>query len=414
MEHNTTSMFDPLQRHPVHVIAVVLAMVLVGLIVTQSRPDTAVAPPQEGLVQFRPQQGRFVKTSSGYMVPYTMKIPGSDVTFTMVPVPGGQFKMGSPESERGRAASEGPQVLVEVGPFWMSAHEVTWAEFQQYMALHDIFRAFDAKGIRPVTDDRQIDAITAPSKLYDPDTTYESGDDPRQPAVMMTQYAAKQYTKWLSALTEQFYRLPSEAEWEYACRAGAVGAFHFGNDTSMLADYGWYDGNSEGYSHEVGEKKPNPWGLFDMHGNVAEWVLDEYTKDGYEGIKNESGPVRDVIKWPTVAFPRVVRGGSFEMKSEQCRSAARLGSDNDEWKSDDPNLPASPWWLTTAPATGVGFRILRPLRVPQNPEARERFWKADVDAIAEDVEFRIRDQDSGAIGIVDKELPAAIKSLNQK
>jgi formylglycine-generating enzyme required for sulfatase activity len=231
---------------------------------------------------------------------------------------------------------------------------------------------------------------------------------------MMTQYAAKQYSKWLSALTGQVYRLPAEAEWEYACRAGTAGSFYFGDDASILDDYAWYEVNSRERSHKVGQKKPNSWGLFDMHGNVAEWVLDEYSEDGYEELEKEQQAGRDAIKWPTKVFPRVVRGGSFEMESKDCRSASRLGSDDDEWKVDDPNLPSSPWWLTTTPATGVGFRIVRPLRVPNDPQSLEQFWKADVEEIAEDVQFRIREQESGAIGIVDKKLPEAIKELKRK
>jgi formylglycine-generating enzyme required for sulfatase activity len=389
-------------------------MLLLILLGVRSLPLGAAAIPDEGLVEEEPKQGRFVKTDSGFMVPYTASIPGSDVTFTMLPIPGGQFTIGSPESEPDREDGEGPQVLIEVAPFWMSAHEITWAEFKQYMALNDVFRAFDSQGIRRVTADRQIDAITAPSRLYDPDSTFQSGDDPRQPAVMMTQYAAKQYTKWLSGLTGEFYRLPAEAEWEYACRAGTKGSYHFGDSALKLEEYAWYEVNSGDRSHKVGQKKPNPWGLFDMHGNVAEWVLDEYSKDGYEFLKSEQRAGRDAIKWPTKAFPRVVRGGSFEMESEKCRSTSRLGSDDDEWKMEDPNLPASPWWFTTTPATGVGFRIVRPLRVPTAPPSREKFWNADVAEISDDVQYRIREQESGAIGIVDKTLPEAIKKLERK
>ena len=396
-------------------IQVSMPAALALFIVHALQPPTMFAgnAPQPGLVQVRPENGPAVKTSRGFMVPYTAKIPGTDVAFQMTPIPGGQFKLGSPESEPGRADCEGPPVMVEVEPFWMAAYEVTWAEYKQYMALHDVFRAFDARGIREVTDERLLDAVTAPSKLYDPDTTFQSGDDPRQPAVMMTQYASKQFTKWLSGLTGEFYRLPSEAEWEYACRAGTSTAFHFGDDRAQLGDYGWYAENSEERSHKVGQKKPNSWGLYDMHGNVAEWVLDEFSEDGYPRFDNQPVTARDAIAWPGEVFPRVVRGGSFEMSSRKCRSAARLGSDDDEWKMDDPNLPASPWWHTTAPATGVGFRIIRPLTPPDDAKAREKFWQADVDEIAEDVESRIHDQDTGAIGIVDPELPTAIEKLKQ-
>lgn len=402
------------RRCALRFLALVPALSVLIVSVVPTCPGSAAEVPEAGLVQDEPQQGRSVKTSRGFMVGYTTTIPGSDVTFTVVPIPGGEFTMGSPESEQGRSDSEGPQFVAVVEPFWMGIHEVTWAEYKQYMALHDIFRAFDAKAIRKVTAERKLDAVTAPSKLYDPDTTFQSGDDPRQPAVMMTQYAAKQYTKWLSGVTGKFYRLPSEAEWEYACRAGSVSAFHFGDDASMLGEYAWWIKNSAGRSHRVGQKKRNPWGLYDMHGNVAEWVLDAYTEDGYARFKGQRVAGQNAIRWPTELFPRVLRGGSFEMKPEQCRSAARLGSDDEEWKMDDPNLPASPWWFTTSPATGVGFRIVRPLAVPGGAAARERFWMADIEEIAEDVESRIDDQESGAIGIVDKELPSAIERIRQK
>ena len=365
------------------------------------------------LLKEQPAQGRFVKTARGFMVPYQMQIPGSDVTFYMEPIPGGRFTMGSPADEPNRKEDEGPQLEVELPPFWMSRYEVTWAEYKQYMALHDVFRRFEEQKIRKVTEERALDAVTAPSRLYDPDTTFRSGDDPNQPAVMMTQYAAKQYTKWLSGVTGDFYRLPTEAEWEYACRASTSTAFSFGDDANALEQYAWYSANADDRTHKVGQKRPNPWGLYDMHGNAAEWVLDEYTPEGYARPQGESTTARDAFQVPTKLFPRVLRGGSFELPARTCRSAARLASDDEAWKTDDPNLPASPWWFTTAPATGVGFRIMRPLQPPNKVEEREQFWRADVEEIREDVELRIYDQDSGAIGIVDRTLPQAMRDLKK-
>ena len=365
-----------------------------------------------GIAADAPASQRSVATRRGYMVPYTARIPGSEVTFQMVPIPGGTFQMGSPPDEAGRRKDEGPEVEVRIASFWMSAHEITWGEYKQYMALLDVFRSFDAQGIRAVTAERKCDAVTAPSRLYDPDSTFASGDDPRQPAVMMTQYAARQYTHWLSRISGQFYRLPSEAEWEYACRAGSTTPYHFDPKTGQLADYAWYQENAKRRTHVVGEKKPNAWGLFDMHGNVAEWVLDAYRDSGYEDFRGQARDAAAAIAWPTRPFPIAARGGSWEMTAAACRSAARLASDDEEWKIDDPNLPASPWWYTASPSTGVGFRIVRPLDPPADAGTRQRFWQANLKEVAEDVEFRLNEQDSGAIGIVDPDLPAAIKKLD--
>lgn len=366
-----------------------------------------------GLVKERPAEGRFVKTDQGYMVPYKTTIPGTDVTFTMMPIPGGTFMMGSPPSEENRKEDEGPQVEVIVEPFWMGQTEITWAEYKTFMELHDIFKAFQAKGVREVTADNLIDAITAPSNLYDPSFTFESGEDPEQPAVTMSQYAAKQYTKWLSAITGLFYRLPSEAEWEYACRAGTKTAYYFGDDPAKLDQYAWYYDNSDDRTHKVAQKKPNPWGLYDMHGNVAEWTLDQHIADHYKKLAEKTVRAADAIAWPSQVEERALRGGSWEFDPEDLRSAARLASSDEAWKQEDPNIPLSPWWYTSSPATGVGFRLLRPLNPPKDRQARERFWKADVKEIAADVKFRIEQEGRGALGIVDKSLPKAIKKLKK-
>lgn len=365
-----------------------------------------------GLAASPPEDGQYVKTDRGYMVPYTAVIPGTDVRYTMVPIPGGTFTMGSPASEDGREDSEGPQFQVQVPPFWMGQYEVTWAEYRQYMALYGIFKEFETAGIRPVTQDNMIDAVTAPTELYDPSYTFEFGEDPDLPAVTMTQYAARQYTKWLSGITGNFYRLPSEAEWEYACRAGTDTAFSFGDDPADLDDYAWYFDNADDSPHRVGQKKPNPWGLYDMHGNVAEWTIDQKLADGYARFNGATLSAEKALVWPETLVPRVIRGGSFESDPEQCRSAARMGSKEAEWKGGDPNLPYSAWWFTDEPTLAIGFRIIRPLDPPATSEARERYWQADAWEIKDGVDDRMHDG-RGALGVVDLELPGAIQQLRQ-
>ena len=384
-------------------IVACLAAVLSFSSLTSSGQD------RKGLVKEKPAEGPFVETDQGFMVPYKETIPGTDVTFTMIPVPGGTFMLGSPDDEEGRMDVEGPQVKVNVAPFWIGKHEVTWAEYKSFTDLHDALLKL-SQGPRKVTEDNKIDVVTIPSKLYDPTFTFSAGDGPQEPAATMTQYAAKQYTKWLSLLADDFYRLPTEAEWEYACRAGTTTAYSFGDDPAELGDYAWFADNSDDRRHEVGQKKPNPWGLYDMHGNVSEWVLDAYTEDGYEQIASEMVvDAMDVIQWPEEVYPLTTRGGSWELAAEELRSAARLGSDDESWKDEDPNVPLSPWWFTTSPATGVGMRLVRPLHVPKDREAKEVFWRTRNEVLELDVEYRIDSEGRGSRGVIDENLPSALE-----
>lgn len=375
--------------------------------------QTAISADQTvGLSPTAPAEGRAIKTDQGYMTEYKATIPGTSVTFEMVPIPGGKFKLGSPESEEGRQEVEGPQIDVEVSPFWMSKFELTWAEYRQYLALYGIFKEFTSRGLRKVTAENEIDAITAPTELYDPSFTYQYGEDPELPAVTMTQYSARQYTKWLSGITGNFYRLPSEAEWEYACRAGTQTAYSCGDDKGSLGDCAWYFENSDSKPHKVGEKKPNPWGLYDMHGNVAEWTLDQVLEDGYKQFAGKTLKSEEALVWPTKLVPRAIRGGSFEDDAENCRSAARRGSQEREWKTEDPNLPLSPWWFTSDPTRGIGFRIVRPLAEPATRKDKERYWAIDAEETRDAVDNRMR-EGRGVRGLVDRDLPEAIKKLKE-
>jgi len=362
-------------------------------------------------------EGPCVKVPGGWMVPYDETIPGSDVKFRMVPIPGGTFRMGSPEGEEGRMADEGPTFEVKVEPFWMGKHEVTWAEYKQYMAAYDLFGKMTAANIRPVDETNTADAVTAPTPFHDPSVTFMNGEEPDQPAVTMTQFAARQYTKWLSGLTGRFHRIPAESEWEYACRAGTDTPFSCGcADPKTLADVAWFADNADDTTHPVGQKKPNAFGLHDMHGNVAEWVVDELVKDGYMKPASLPAPaaVEDAIQWPVKLFPRVVRGGAYYDEASGCRSAVRKGSiddsiDDTDWKSQDPNIPLSPWWYTEEPALGVGMRIVRPLMPPKDANRRMRWWEADEQSIKDDVDHRIRIDGRGAHGIVDPMLSEDLK-----
>ena len=354
--------------------------------------------------------GTAIEVPGGWMVAYKQTIPGTDVTFSMVPVPGGIFSQGSPAQEADRSAQEGPPFAVKIAPFWIGKYEVTWSEYKAYMGACDLFKAIESAKLRIVTPDNQADAVTAPSNLYDPTTTFSNGEDPLQPAVTMTQFAARQYTQWLSGLLADFYRLPTESEWEYACRAGTTTPWHCGGDAAHLQDFGWFADTSDETTHPVGQKQPNAWGLYDMHGNAAEWVLDELVPGGYARQAGLGQPVPEAVAavWPTHLSPRVVRGGSYYDEASECRSASRRGSEDLAWKEIDPNLPKSPWWYTEEPALGVGMRVVRPLAVPAVAE-RRRWWHADTAGIQADTDDRIM-QGRGARGLVDPQLPADAKA----
>ncbi len=294
---------------------------------------------------------------------YTEQIVGTGVKFEMVPVPGGRFRMGSPKGEPGRADDEGPVHEVLIDPLWMEVHEVTWDEYDQW-ALHLDKKRRGMSRVPATNRDWTVDAIALPSEPY---TSMDFGmGKAGRPAVSMTQFSAKVYCKWLSAKTGRYYRLPTEAEWEYACRAGQTTAYSFGNDAGRLGEYAWFCDNSNDKYHKVAEKKPNSRGLYDMHGNVAEWVLDQYADDAY---RKRAGTVSDNPLVPaTTEYDRMVRGGSWDDDAAGCRSAARRASKK-AWNEHDPRRPQSIWYLTDA--SFVGFRVVRPFRMPTPEEAKK-------------------------------------------
>lgn len=305
--------------------------------------------------------------TAGEMKPYTELIPNSEAKCEMVPIPGGKFLMGSPDEEEDRGDDEGPQFTVEIEPFWMGKHEVTWDEYETFMMCMDIKRRKYNK-IAPTSLELKADAVSRPTKPYT-DMTFGMGKE-GYPAICMTQLAARMYCKWLSAKTGRYYRLPTEAEWEYACRAGTKTAYSFGDDPDDLEDYAWSFDNSDDKYQKVGKKKPNPWGLHDMHGNVSEWVLDQYFENRYSKFKGKTATKTLAI--PTKLYPRIVRGGSWDDDPETLRSAARIYS-SDEWKQQDPQFPQSIWYHTDA--VHVGFRVVRPLRRPTAEEDKS-YWDA--------------------------------------
>lgn len=299
------------------------------------------------------------------MEPYAELLEHTDVVIDMVPIPGGTFIMGSVDDEVDRNDDEGPTHKVSIAPFWMGRFEVTWEQYEVWNEKLDITRR-QIFGTNSTPRDSIADAVTRPTPPYT-DMSFGMGKQ-KHPAICMTQHAARKYCEWLTAKTGHYYRLPTEAEWEYACRAGTDTTWSFGNDPSRLGEYAWYEDNSDYNYHIVGQKKPNPWGLYDMHGNVAEWVLDQYHADAY--AKRADAACSNPLEIPSTLYPRVVRGGNFEQSPSMLRSAVRVAS-SEEWKEQDPQIPQSIWYHTDA--QGVGFRVVRPVNEP-SAEERKNHW----------------------------------------
>jgi formylglycine-generating enzyme required for sulfatase activity len=230
---------------------------------------------------------------------------------TMIVVPAGKFTMGSPETEKDRSKDEGPQHEVAiVKPFAVGRTDVTFAEWDSCVAA----------GACPKV----------------PDNGWGRGD---RPVILVSWEEAKGYVAWLKRITGKDYRLLSEAEWEYAARAGNPGRWSFGDDETQLGDYAWFKPNSEGMTQPVAKKKPNAFGLYDMVGNVSQFVGDPYHRD-YDGAPSDGaiwGEGGDASR-------RVVRGGSwYDDLPVNLRSASR------DWSSTDNRSNA------------LGFRVGRTL-----------------------------------------------------
>ena len=241
----------------------------------------------------------------GALKPYAETIPGSLVKFEMVPIPAGTI------------TPAGATKPTRMKPFWIAKTEVTWDAFDIFVFRLDQTEEQKAAG---------ADAASRPSKPYGaPDRGFGHQG---YPALAMTYHSAEQYCKWLSAKTGKKYRLPTEAEWEYAARAGSGAGAPLGKDE--LSKVAWYWDTTEDKTQAVGTKAANAWGIHDVLGNVAEWCT------GQDGTP-------------------VVRGGSFYDKAEKVQFAGRE-KQTPAWNANDPQNPKSKWWLANAPF--VGFRVV--------------------------------------------------------
>ena len=288
---------------------------------------------------------------------YKVTIPNTTVGYGMAPIPAGEFLMGA--TGPGAKPDEGPPHTVRLDAFWMQTHEVTWDAYLMFMFAD---QAGEGDPPQPL-----VDALSRPTAPH-LEMSFGRGNN-GFPAISMTQHAASKFAQWLSARTGEYYRLPTEAEWEYACRAGTDGIGPGGLD-----DYAWHAGNSAtaafagGTYHPVGTKKPNAWGLYDMLGNVMEWTLDQYAP--YTAEPKENPWVR-----ATEPYPHVVRGGSWNDEPARVTCTARVPSEA-SWKRQDPQLPKSIWYMTDA--QWLGFRLVRPATLP-SAEEMYRAWNSGVE-----------------------------------
>jgi len=288
---------------------------------------------------------------------YTVTVPNTVVTYTMAPVPAGEFSMGASAADA--KPDEKPAHNVKLDAFWMQAHEVTWDLYLMFMFADQAKETEHA--------DAMVDALSRPTAPF-LEMSFGRGNN-GFPAISMTQHAANKFAQWLSAKTGEYYRLPTEAEWEYACRGGSKTMIA----PAQLDEYAWYAKNSpappftSGTYHKVGTKKPNAWGLYDMLGNVMEWTLDQYAP-------YSAAPA--VNPWVHAAqpYPHAVRGGSWNDDEARVTCTARVASDL-SWKKLDPQLPKSIWYMTNA--QWLGFRLVHPAKLP-SVEEMYRAWNSGV------------------------------------
>lgn len=298
---------------------------------------------------------------------YTEYIPGTGVSFEMIAIPGGTFNMGSPKKEQFSQGDEHPQKKVSVSPFFMAEVEVTWDGYWAFSAETMTEGRIAPEDVIAHNSRDDIDAVSGPTAPFgNPEQGWGGGS---RPAITMTHYAAETYCKWLSMKTGKKYRLPTEAEWEYAARGGTETPYFFegnpkkysnlgfwrkisGADTAVINSYVIYDNNSKNRTQEPSKMQANPFGLKNMLGNAMEYCSDWYAEDAFE--KLQDGTVDP--KGPASGTEYVVRGGSYADDASEVRSASRRATEHDKWLRTDPQQPKSIWWYSDIKS--IGFRVV--------------------------------------------------------
>ena len=338
------------------VVVAVLGLDLAFVAAQAAKPDAKEVAAVEKIRARIEEQAK--KSAAAKPAAYKVTIPNTTVGYGMAPVPAGEFTMGSAAADA--KADERPPHKVKVDAFWMQTHEVTWDAYLMFM--------FADQAKERDKPDALVDALSRPTAPH-LEMSFGRGNN-GFPAISMTQHAASKFAQWLSAKTGEFYRLPTEAEWEYACRAGSDAP----PTAAQLDETAWFRKNSpqgaftSGTYHAIGTKKPNAWGLYDMLGNVMEWTLDQYAP--YTAAAQQNPWVQ-----ATKAYPHAVRGGSWKDDEPAVTCTARVASDA-SWKRQDPQLPKSVWYMTDA--QWLGFRLVRPAVLPTAQEMY-RAWNSGVE-----------------------------------
>ena len=297
---------------------------------------------------------------------YVEHVPGTGVSIKMIAIPGGTFRMGSNPKDAFHKEDESPVREVTVSPFFMAETEITWDTYWAFFGqtssegrtLPEVIYANNAK--------MDVDAISGPTPPFGaPDQGWGGGS---RPAITMTHYAAEVFCMWLSLKTGKKYRLPTEAEWEYAARGGTDAPYYFEGEPSDYSDEGFirkfisaktdiisdnviYAKNSNNKTQEPDKVKANPFGLKNMLGNVMEYTADRYAPDAYS---KTSASVTNPIN--TEGEEWVIRGGFYSSDASDLRCAARAHTDNEAWLKTDPQQPKSIWWYSDI--KGIGFRVI--------------------------------------------------------
>ena len=306
---------------------------------------------------------------------FTEYIPGTPASFRMKAIPGGAFQMGSAKKEAFHKEDEAPVRNVTVSKFFMGETQVTWDMYIFFQLETMSEGRTRPEAVYANNTNPEVDAISGPTPPFGaPDQGWGQGD---RPALTMTHYAAETFCQWLSKKTGRKYRLPTEAEWEYAARGGTETPYFFpGNpkkfsdqgfwrkffdaDTAVINSFAIYEKNSNGRTHPASMSGPNPFGLRSMYGNVLEYCQDVYAEDAYGqtplDVIDPTGPARSPGPNQAAGEEYVVRGGLYNSDAADLRSAARFKTDHEAWLKTDPQQPKSIWWYSDI--KGIGFRLV--------------------------------------------------------